>query len=76
MSDEKESPLERETLERILAYALTLVEPKRGKETADQSDQRRARAARTIADHLDRAGVVCSQRPATTPHKTPGPRES
>lgn len=72
MSDQNESPLERENLERILAYSLTLVEPKTGRETLDQSDQRRGRAARTIADHLDRAGVVCSQRPPATPHKTPG----
>jgi hypothetical protein len=71
MSPEKESPLERENLEQILAFALTLVEPKRGKETPDQSDQRRARAARTIADHLARAGVVCLRRPPIQGHKTP-----
>jgi hypothetical protein len=72
MSDEKESPLKRENLEQILACALTLVAPKLGRETPDQSDQRRARAARTIADHMERAGVICSQRKPAAPHKTPG----
>jgi hypothetical protein len=72
MSGQKESPLEREILEQILAYALTLIEPKLGRETPDQSDQRRARAARTIADHLERAGVTCARRPPAPAHKTPG----
>lgn len=64
-------PLSRETLEQILAYALTLTEPKRGRETPDQSDQRRGRAAKTIAEHLERAGIVTLRRPPTQGHKTP-----
>lgn len=61
----------RATLEQILAYALSLTEPQRGRETPDQSDQRRGRAAKTIADHLERAGVVTLRRPPIQGHKTP-----
>ena len=71
MSEQKESPLEREKLEEILAYALTLIEPKQRRETPDQSDQRRARAARIIAEHLERAGVICARRPPAAAHRTP-----
>ena len=49
MSDEKESPLEREKLEEILAYALTLIEPKQRRENPDQSDQVSVRARGVIS---------------------------
>lgn len=58
------SPVHAEDLLQVLAYALTLVQPRQGKETPDQSDLRRQLGAKAIAEYLKLAGVRCYRGPA------------
>ena len=71
MSIEKESPLERDELVKILAYALSLVAPQRGRETPDQSDFRRKIGAQAVADHFDLCGLTVLRGKGVALHKTP-----